>query len=147
VSIDVTAAVEVHRAPAGVWAYMTDPANEPEWIGGVREARLVGPPPLARGSRVERVAGFLGRRIDYVNEVTELDPPRLLDMRSVVAPFPMRITYTLAGDAAGPTTVRNRVRGNPSGFFSMAAGLMAPLVKRSIQRDLERLRDVLERAV
>lgn len=40
------------------------------------------------------MAGFLGRRIEYVNEVTAYDPPRTLDMRSVVASFPMRITYT-----------------------------------------------------
>ena len=136
--LDVTAEVRIARDPQAVWDYMTDPANEPEWIGGLREARLVGDPPLREGSRVERVASFLGRRIEYVNEVTALDPTRLLDMRSVKAPFPMRITYTLEGEHE--TTVRNRVQGGNGRRYA----LMAPLVRRNVQRDLNRLRDTAE---
>ena len=130
-SIDVTAEVTIDRDPQEIWDFMTDPAHEPEWIGGLKTARLVGEPPLTQGSRVERVASFLGKRIEYVNEVVELDPPRLLEMHSVVAPFPMQITYTLDGN-----TVRNHVRGG-------GMRLMAPFVRRNIQRDLERLRDLL----
>ncbi len=123
---------------------MTDPAHDPVWIGGVREARLQGGPPLREGSRVARVASFLGRRIAYVNEVTELSPARL-DMRSVDAPFPMRITYELEEhDGARATTVRNRVRGDAGRFFGLAAPLLAPVVRRSVQRDLDRLRRILE---
>jgi uncharacterized protein YndB with AHSA1/START domain len=131
-SIDVTAEVRIDRDPQAVWDFMTDPLHEPEWIGGLKAARLQGDPPMRVGSRVERVASFLGRRIEYVNEVTELDPPHTLDMRSVKAPFPMHITYTLEGN----TTVRNHVRGGGS-------RLMGPFVRRNIQRDLNRLRELL----
>ena len=106
--IDITAEVLAGADPAAVAAYMTDPANDPEWIGGVKEARLLGEPPIAVGSRVRRVATFLGRRIVYVNEVTALDD-RQLDMRSIEAPFPMRITDSFEPDRGG-TRVCNRVR-------------------------------------
>jgi uncharacterized membrane protein len=144
--IDLTARVEVRRPRAEVAAFMTEPANDPAWIGGVREVRLETPPPLRAGSRVARVAAFLGRRVEYVNEVTELDPGRVLDMRSVKAPFPMRVTYSFEdADAGGAATiVRNRVRGEPGGLFAVFGPLLAPLVRRSVQRDLERLRDLLE---
>jgi uncharacterized membrane protein len=145
VSIDVSAEVAIRRPRAEVAAYMIDPAHDPEWIGGVRSVRMETPPPLAVGSRVARVAGFLGKRVEYVNEVTALDPERVLDMRSVAAPFPMRITYSFEDrDGGGATTVRNRVRGDPGGFFSLFGPLLGPLVKRSVQKDLERLRDLLE---
>jgi uncharacterized membrane protein len=144
-SIDVTAEVTIRRPLAGVAAYMIDPGHDPTWIGGVREVRMETPPPLAPGSRVARVAHFLGRRVEYVNEVTELDPERVLDMRSVKAPFPMRVTYSFEA-SDGSTIVRNRVRGAPGGFFSLFGPLLGPLVKRSVQKDLERLRDVLESA-
>ena len=145
-SIDITAEVRVRRPVADVAGYMIDPAHDPEWIGGVREVRLETPPPIGAGSRVARVASFLGRRVEYVNEVTELDPARVLDMRSVKAPFPMRVTYSFeAADGGGATVVRNRVRGAPGGFFAIFGPLLGPLVKRSVQKDLERLRDVLER--
>src|SRR3954449_8555799 len=143
--IDLTARVEVRRPRAEVAAFMTEPANDPAWIGGVREVRVETPPPLRAGSRVARVAHFLGRRVEYVNEVTELDPDRVLDMRSVRAPFPMRVTYSFEPDGGGATVVRNRVRGAPGGFFALFGPMLAPMVKRSVQKDLERLRDVLER--
>ena len=133
-SIDVTAEVRVSADPQAVWDVMTDPEREPEWIGGLREARLQGEPPLGEGSRVERVASFLGKRIEYVNEVTTYDPPRTLEMRSVKAPFPMRITYTLDG-----AIVRNRVQGG-----GRLQSLMAPFVKRNIQRDLRSLKRLVE---
>lgn len=134
-SIDVTAEVHIDAEPQRIWDVMTDPRREPEWIGGLRTARLQGEPPLRQGSRVERVAGFLGKRIEYVNEVTTLDPPRTLDMRSVKAPFPMHITYTVEEDGR----VRNRVQGG-----GRLQSLMAPFVRRNIQRDLERLKVLVE---
>jgi uncharacterized membrane protein len=142
-SIDVTAEVAIRRPLEEVAVYMIDPAHDPTWIGGVREVRMETPPPLAVGSRVVRVAYFLTRRVEYVNEVTELDPRRVLDMRSVKAPFPMRVTYSFAS-ADGTTVVRNRVRGAPGGFFALFGPLLGPMVKRSVRKDLERLRDVLE---
>jgi hypothetical protein len=139
-SLDVTAEVHVDREPAAVAAYMTDPGNDPEWIGGLREARLLGAPPVAVGSRVHRVASFLGRRVEYVNEILALDASHL-DMASVQAPFPMRITYSFGPRRGGGTTVRNRVRGGRRGpLFA----LIGPLVRRNVQRDLERLKAILD---
>ena len=83
-SVDITARVLIGRDPAAVAAYMTDPVHDPEWIGGLREAELLGDPPIAVGARVRRVAHFLGRRVEYVNEVLALDATQL-DMRSVKA--------------------------------------------------------------
>ena len=142
-SIDVMAEVHVKRPRDEVAAYMSDPANDPDWIGGLRSARLVGDGPLAEGSRVARVASFMGRKVEYINEITALEPGRKLDMRSVKAPFPMHITYTFE-DRDGGTLVRNHVRGG-GGFFSLGSPLFAPMVRRNVRKDLERLRELLER--
>jgi uncharacterized protein YndB with AHSA1/START domain len=135
-SVDITARVHINRDPATVAAYMTDPANDPQWIGGLRSAELLGEPPVAVGSRVRRVAYFLRRRVEYVNEVLALDTTHL-DMRSVKAPFPMHITYRFEPAPDGGTTVSNHVRGG-------GPRLLNPVVRRNVQRDLERLRDLLE---
>jgi hypothetical protein len=140
--IDITAEVTVGRDRAGVADFMTDPANDPLWIGGLREARLLGEPPLREGSRVARIASFLGRKVNYVNEIVRLDQGTL-EMRSVEAPFPMHITYTFE-ERDGATVVRNRVRGDAGRMFWFARPLLSRMVRRNVQRDLERLRDVLE---
>ena len=133
--IDVTARTTISKDIQAIWEFMTDPAREPEWIGGLKTSRLETDPPLRHGSRVERVAGFLGKKIEYVNEVTVHDPPHVLEMRSVKAPFPMHITYTVHDDG----TVTNRVQGG-----GRLQSLMSPMVKRNIQRDLERLKQLIE---
>ena len=142
-AIDTRAVITVARSRDEVAAYLRDPANDPSWIGGLRSARLVTEPPVAVGSQVERVASFLGRRIEYLNEITDLTGTRLA-MRSVRSPFPMRVTYGFddAGDAA--TEVSVRVEGDASRLYRLADPLLALLVRRSVRRDLRTLRRVLE---
>jgi uncharacterized membrane protein len=142
-AVDVTATGTIQRPRDQVAAYLRDPANDTEWIGGIRSARLLTPGPVAVGSQVERVATFLGRRVHYVNEITELTADRLA-MRSVRSPFPMRVTYGHR-DAAGSTTeVSVRVQGDAGRFYALAAPLLGLAVRRSITRDLRNLKRVLE---
>jgi Polyketide cyclase / dehydrase and lipid transport len=143
-SVDTTSATTIARPRGEVAAYLRDPANDMEWIGGIREARLVTPAPVAVGSRVERVARFLGRRIEYVNEITELTDARLA-MRSVQAPFPMRVTYEFSDDGRGSTVVSVRVQGEAARFYRLAGPLLGRAVRRSVSRDLRTLKRVLER--
>ena len=142
-AVDVTATGRIDRPQDQVAAYLRDPANDPDWIGGIRSARLLTPGPVAAGSQVERVASFLGRRIHYVNEITELTADRLA-MRSVRSPFPMRVTYGFdhAGEAA--TEVSVRVQGDARPLYRLADPLLALLVRRSVRRDLRTLKRLLE---
>ena len=98
--IDVTARTMIARPRDDVSAYVIDHHNDPVWIGGISESVLLGEGPIGVGSRVRRVASFLGKRIEYVNEVVRLEPGRVLEMRSVESPFPMQVTYAFA-DAPG----------------------------------------------
>jgi len=141
--IDVTATATIGQPRAEVAAYLRDPANDTSWIGGLRSARLLTPGPVAVGSHVEQVASFLGRRVEYVNEITELTGDRL-SMRSVRSPFPMRVTYghRKAGDNA--TEVSVRVEGDAGRYYALLAPLLGVAVRRSITRDLRNLKGVLE---
>jgi hypothetical protein len=130
--IDVTAWTIVAAPRDVVAAYVTDHHNDPIWIGGITQSVIEGDPPIAAGSRVRRVASFLGKRIDYVNEVVRLEPGSVLEMRSVKSPFPMVVTYTFE-DAPGGTRTSVRVQGDPSALYRLAGPLLARQVKRSVQ--------------
>ncbi len=67
----------------------------------------------------------------------------VLEMHSVKGPFPMHITYTFDEDGAG-TLARIRIQGDATGFFRLAAPLLAVQVRRSITRDVNNLKRVLE---
>jgi uncharacterized membrane protein len=141
--VDVTATATIDRPRPEVAAYLRDPANDTSWIGGLRSARLLTPGPVAVGSQVERVASFLGRRVDYVNEITELTGERLA-MRSVRAPFPMRVTYGHRAATDDVTEVSVRVEGDAGRFYALLAPVLGVAVRRSITRDLRNLKRVLE---
>ena len=138
-AVDVSARAEITAPRERVAAYASDPANDPDWIGGIREARWLTVPPLRVGSRVERVARFLGRRIEYVLEVVELEPGRRVAMRSVKAPFPMEVTYAFEDAGEGTSRASIRVRGEPGRFYALMGPLLGPMVRRSISGDLRNL--------
>ena len=135
--IDVQAELLIARPRAEVAAFMFDPANDAAWIGGVREARALTDGPLQQGSRVERVARFLGRRFSYTTEVLAYEPERMVEMRAT-RPFEIQVRYELEG-RDGQTLVRIRAAGGGTGFFKLAAPLLGAMVRRNIAGDLQRL--------
>jgi uncharacterized membrane protein len=143
-SIDITVETTIGRPSEEVARFAMDPANDPVWIGGISEARMVTDGPLLRGSRVTRVASFLGKRIEYVNEIDELSPGERLVMHSVAGPFPMRITYEFAA-REGATVARIRVEGDAGRFFAVATPVVRRKLRRSVEGDLATLKGLLER--
>ena len=144
-STDVCAERSIGRPSGEVAAHAMDPANDLTWIGGLREAEVLTDGPVGPGTRVRRVAGFLGRKIEYVNEIVEHDPPRRLVMRSVKAPFPMTVTYEFeSADGGAATRASVRVQGDAGGFYRLAAPLLSAQVRRSVAADLRRLKEHLE---
>jgi uncharacterized membrane protein len=142
-AVDVKADIEIRRPRKEVASFAMEAENDPKWIGGISSARRLTEPPTDLGTRVERLASFLGRRIEYVMEVIEYSPNELIVLRSIKSPFPMRVTYSFEDVTLG-TKVSIRVEGDGSGFYAMASALLGPQVKRSITRDLKSLRALLE---
>jgi uncharacterized protein YndB with AHSA1/START domain len=143
VSVDVQVETTIARTPSEVAAYAGDPTHAPEWYVNIKSVQWQTPPPVAVGSRMEFVAQFLGRRMAYTYEVTELVPRERLVMRTADGPFPMETTYTWeAVDGGTRMTLRNR--GNPSGFTELTAPLMERAMRRATTKDLARLKAILE---
>ena len=143
-AVDVFTEVVIDRPVIEVAAYVGDPANAPEWYANIESVQWRTEPPIAVGSRMDFVAHFLGRRLAYTYEVVELVPFERLVMRTAQGPFPMETSYewSSAGETATRMTLRNR--GEPSGFAGVAAPLMSAAMRRANQKDLARLKSVLE---
>jgi hypothetical protein len=141
--LDVEAQLMIPRTREEVAGFATEPSNDPRWISGISSARMITDPPVRVGTRVERVASFLGKRIEYVMDVIELVPGERVVLESVRSPFPMRVTYAFSERPDG-TLMRIRVEGEPKGFYRLGGPLMTRQVKTSLNRDLETLRSLLE---
>jgi hypothetical protein len=144
-AIDVTATTLIDAPRPRVARFVMDHRNDTAWIGGIKESELEGDEPLGVGSLVRRVATFLGRRIEYVNRVEEIEPDTRLVMRSVKSPFPMAVTYAFEDARLGGTRASVRVQGTPGSLYRMAEPLLARQVRRSVTKDLRTLKALVER--
>jgi hypothetical protein len=98
---------------------------------------------LGVGSDVRRVASFMGKRIEYVNRVEELEPGRRLVMRSIRSPIPMTVTYAFDDDGDG-TRASVRVQGEAGAMYRVAGPILSRQVRRSVGNDLRTLKRLLE---
>jgi hypothetical protein len=144
--IDVIARTDIAAPPDAVAAVQFDPSRDPEWIGGVDRVELVTQPPIAQGSKVRRIGGFMGRPIQWLMDVQAFEPARHVGMHALEAPFPMDVDYVLEPIDDGRTTRASiRIRGDAAGMYGAMPGpLMGWLVRRSVQGDLKRLKRIVE---
>ena len=143
-AVDIKTDVLIDRPRAEVATYAADPDNATAWYENIEGVEWRTPRPLAVGSRVAFVAYFLGRRLDYVYEVIELDPGERFVMRTAEGRFPMETTYTWKDSPGGGTQMFLRNRGRPHGFSRVAAPLLKGAMRRANRKDLHRLKSVLE---
>jgi len=147
VAVDVVTTIEIARPRAAVAGYASDPDTAPEWYENITSIEWKSTRPLAIGSQLAFTAQFLGRRLSYTYEVKELVPSERLVMSTAEGPFPMETTYTWEDIAGGVTRMTLRNRGEPAGFAKVAAPVLAAAMRRANQKDLRRLKRILEAAV
>ncbi len=144
-AVDVLTEIVIDRPVAAVAAYAADPTNAPDWYLNIKSVDWQTTPPIAIGSRMDFVAQFLGRRLAYTYEITELEPGSRLVMRTAEGPFPMETTYTWTAVDDSHTRMTLRNRGEPAGFGRIAAPAMAAAMRRANRKDLNNLKQIIER--
>jgi uncharacterized membrane protein len=144
VAVDVSTEIEIERPLAVVGSFASNPDNAPEWYSNIKSVEWKTEAPLREGSRLAFVAQFLGRRLAYTYEFTELVPGKRVVMRTAEGPFPMETTYTWESLGETRTRMTLRNRGEPAGFAAIAAPFMASAMSRANRKDLARLKKILE---
>ena len=143
-AVDVVTEVEIGRPREEVAAFAADPGNATAWYKNIKAVEWETRPPVAVGSKLRFRAQFLGRALEYVYEVRELDPGRRLVMETAEGPFPMETSYEWEDAAAGMTKMTLRNRGEPSGFAAVTAPVMRLAMRSANEADLRRLKALLE---
>ena len=143
-AVDVLTEIVIHGPRDEVAAFAADPGNAPEWYANIESVRWKTAPPVGPGAKIDFVAHFLGRRLAYTYEVVEYVSGVRLVMRTAQGPFPMETTYTWDEVPEGRTRMTLRNRGEPAGFSTLAAPLMAASMRRANKKDLARLKQLIE---
>lgn len=142
-NVDVTTQTFIAAPVASVATFASEPDNAPRWYVNIKSVEWQTLRPIGVGSRFAFVAQFLGRRLEYVDEVVEYVPVKRLVMRTADGPFPMETTYEWEPDDSG-TRMTLRNRGVPSGFSRIVAPFMSVVMRRANHKDLAALKALLE---
>ncbi|MBI2237455.1 MAG: SRPBCC family protein [Actinobacteria bacterium] len=139
-------ATEVIARPIGeVWAYLGDPRNELEWQSSAVEREPVGGGPQEKGSRVRSVDRLIGRKLEFLWEVTEHEPPTRVAYRIIEGPFQGEMHLTLEPVEEGTKVTMVGEAPGLSGFFGkLADPIVLKIFQRELVADLGKAKDLLE---
>lgn len=136
--------IEINRPAADVFAFVTDFPNDPRWQRGKKSCRWTSEGGLKPGATYRQHARFLGKDVFQNFTVLEVKAPRRVTYESRDGSFPLTVTRSVEDLGAGRCRFTETVEGKPGRFFSIAAPLLQPMVKRSITRDFQVLKNLLE---
>lgn len=142
--VDVFTEITINRPRDQVSAYAANPDHAPEWYVNIQSAEWRTAKPLQIGSEIAFKAYFLGKELSYVYRITEYVPGEKLVMRTADGPFPMETTYEWESAGGNATRMTLRNRGNPAGFSALFAPFMSLMMKRANNKDLKRIKAILE---
>jgi hypothetical protein len=140
--IRVSHSLEIARAPADVFAYVTDPAKLGSWQDAEDVVQLT-PGPVGPGTRFREVHKVIGRRRVEVTEVMVFEPGRRFDIRVVEGP-PVDGRWDFEPAEAGtrltmtPTVRLPRPLRHAEPIVAFATALAFARFHRRLKRALER---------
>ena len=140
----VEASVVINRPVEEVFAFATNPENDPQWQTSMLESEQTSEGPMGVGATVRGVAQFLGQRIEWTSEVTEYEPNRKI-VHKVTPPAPISLEQSETFEPVeGGTRVTIVGEGETGGFFRLAEPIVIRMYERQIEANLGNLKDILE---
>ncbi len=124
-------------APADVvFDAVADARNEPRWNSQVTRSDLVSGEPVAEGSRFKTV----NRGVEYDAAIVRYDRPRRLEFAVSGPRMDIDARFTFEAVDANRSRLRGEFDMRPKGMLRFLFPLMAPLVRRDLPAQMQRLR-------
>ena len=134
--------IEINRPPATVFAFFTDPANDPKWRSHVKDIHAHGEP--AVGAVIHQViAGPMGRGIPADIEITAYEPDTRYAFQVVAGPARPHGEFRFAASGTG-TEVSFELAAELTGIKKL---MMSKPVQQSMDGEmtgLDRAKAILE---
>ncbi len=136
--------IHIDRPVAEVFEYLADPTKLPEWSPMFDEAKP-SETPIRVGTKVQTRAKFLGRKLESSYEVIEYEPNKRF-VTKTDRPFPLERADTYESEGGG-TRVVIVAEAEPGGFFRLGEPILARIMKKQGQAQLDTVKELLEAEV
>ncbi len=150
VGTEITAesSASIERPVQDVWAFVSNPSNEPRWHTDIVDIKSAGDPAghspesWAVGATWLVTVQFMGRR-QYEVEITAVEPMRRIEITTKTGPMKPIASYEFQG-ADGHTRFTRRVDMPLSGPMRLLAPLMRGDLRKRNARFVQNLKELLE---
>ena len=132
----------IRRPIEDVFAFLADFENIPRWNDAIVKTHKVSQGPVGVGTIYQQVRSVPSRSEERF-EVTAYNPPRQLEIRGQLGPFPSRLSYDLAAAPEG-TRVTNTVELELRGPGRLLGRVAVPRVRDAVAANLRKLKELLE---
>lgn len=126
-----------------VFLFLSNFEHEPRWQAGILETRQMPEGSALLGTTLTQVRHFLGRRLDYRGEVIEYRENEKIRIKSISGPYPLEGGYAVE-PVDGGTRVSFFLSVQPSGVLRFTQSMVARELKKQMETDSCRLKDLLE---
>ena len=126
-----------------VFAFATDFRNAAKWQNGVIESSQTPDGPTQLGTKMKTIRTFIGQRLEATAEVTEFSANQKVAFKSTSGPIQFHFMQTFS-PMPGGTKVDIHVEMEAGGFFKLAEGALAGNMRKELEAQGQKLKEVLE---
>ena len=142
--MNLEATVAINCPLEQVFDTLIDVEHHTDWASGPGEITNVSENPAQMGTTFQQRANFLGRDLDINSTVNVFEPGQKFGF-SIDKPFPAQVIFTVEPQAGGTKVTMNGEL-EPGGFFKVAGPLLSRSLKGTMEKDLQSLKAILEKA-
>ncbi|MFD2094234.1 SRPBCC family protein [Blastococcus deserti] len=135
--------IDVNATSAKTMSYLCDVERQPEWQPDIRSCSWDAAGPTEVGKTARQVLRLLGREREATLTVDAHEPERRIRFTKVI-PFPIRFGWRLEPIGEASTRIFYEVEAEPRGTFRLLSPLIAPGVRRTMEKEIRIIKDRVE---
>jgi carbon monoxide dehydrogenase subunit G len=141
--ITVEKSIQINKPAAEVFAFMSDFANDMKWQSGLIRSEQTSDGPMGVGTTGLYVQKFMGKEMKNEVQVTAYEPPTRFAVKTTSGPVQFEFTGVFQ-ETGGGTQVDISMKGEASGFFKVAEGMIKAELEKTLDADFIKLKKLLE---
>ena len=140
---EIIKSILIEQTVEEVYDYLTALKNLPERIPSVLKAEMISGEEIQIGSQYLVTSKVLGKQTEMIYEITIIERNQVYGTKVISGSQPLYERYQFEEDEKG-TKVTVTANGDMPGLIKIFSGSFKRLLKKQVENDLERLKDILE---
>lgn len=142
--LTVEESIVIDKSREEVYEFFTDPDNVPVYCSNIVEYTLVEGDREKVGRKCRGAAKVAGRRVEFQDEVVEMEEAHRSKLVSEDATIPYSLELRYADEGTGTRVTWHQEIESLKGFFKFADPIVLRMYGRDVRANLENAKTILE---